>query len=240
MDAARARRAQLERLEQRLGHRFADRTLLETALTHRSHAYETGLGPAVSYERLEFLGDAVLGFVVSESLYREDPDADEGALSRRRQAVVRTEALAELGRELGLAEAIRLGRGEERAGGGRRPGLLSDVFEALLAAVYLDGGIRAARACIKRHLGPVIRATRQARGHAADAKTRLQEIVQGRLHRTPRYRIVSKTGPDHETQFEVEVRVGPEVMGCGTGSNRKRAEQAAARAALAWLGQTEE
>jgi ribonuclease-3 len=224
-------RSEASGLERRLGHRFADPALLELALTHRSHAHESEPFSG-SYERLEYLGDALLGLVVSEWLYRQDPEASEGVLSRRRQAIVRTATLAHAARQLGLGETIRLGRGEERTGGRDRVALLADVFEAVLGAVYLDGGIRAARAFVKRHLGPALRAAGGSGPAAGDYKTLLQETVQARLRRTPRYRIVSTTGPDHALEFEVEVLLGDEVLGRGSGANRQRAEQEAARVAL--------
>jgi len=239
MSTPRTRTAILGALEERLGHRFARRELLEAALTHRSHVHESADPGLPSYERLEFLGDALLGFVVSELLYRDDPQADEGRLTRRRQAVVRTETLAGIARELGLGAALRLGRGEERTGGRERPSLLADAFEAVVAAVFVDAGIRTARACIRRHLGASARVSAREAHHGPDAKTRLQELLQARLHRTPGYRIVSRTGPEHEAQFVVEVRVGSDVLGRGAGSNRKRAEQAAAHDALARLAGAE-
>jgi ribonuclease-3 len=220
-----------------LGHRFRDPALLEAALTHRSWAHERE-GPASTahYERLEFLGDALLGAFVAESLYHDDPTAPEGVLSRRRQAVVRSSALADAARQLGLGEAIRLGRGEERTGGRTKPSLLADVFEALLGAVYLDGGVRAARAFVRRHLGEALRRTAEPGAAAEDPKTLLQERLQAELQRTPRYRIVSTTGPDHALEFTAEVLLGDCSLGAGRGSNRKRAEQEAARRALERLG----
>lgn len=222
----------LRELESRLGYRFSDPSLLETALTHRSHAHESSAGPVTNYERLEFLGDATLGFVVSEWLYEHDPSATEGVLTRRRQVVVRTSTLARTAARLGLDAAMRLGRGEERTGGREKPSLMADTFEAVLGAVYLDGGIRRCRAFVSRHLGDVLEHAAAADRPSDDYKTRLQEHTQGRLRRTPRYRIVSTTGPAHALRFEVEVQVGGNVLGRGTGSNRKRAEQAAAHAAL--------
>jgi len=224
--------ARLDELAQVLGHRFHDRALLRTALTHRSHSYERGDAPT-HYERLEFLGDALLGFLVAEWLYRREPTAAEGALSRRRQTVVRTSTLAQVARQIGLGEAILLGRGEERTGGRNKPTLLADAFEAVLGAVYLDGGVRAARAFARRHVGPVLFATESIVGD--DFKTRLQEEVQARLRRAPAYRIVSTTGPAHATQFEVEVSVKGRVLGRGAGLSRKEAEQRAACQALAVL-----
>jgi ribonuclease-3 len=225
----------LARLQGVLRHRFADPRLLITALTHRSHAYETAEGAGRSYERLEFLGDSLVGWLVSDWLYRADREATEGLLSRRRQSVVRTSALAEAATRLGLGPAIRFGRGEERTGGREKPSLLADVFEAVVGAIYLDGGVRAARAFVRRELGQALAATRGADGTPGDHKTRLQERVQARLQETPRYRIVSKSGPDHALEFVAEVRVGDRVLGRGQGSSRKCAEQEAARRALAEL-----
>jgi ribonuclease III len=223
---------QLEQLERVLGHRFRDRALLVTALTHRSHSYERG-GAPTHYERLEFLGDALLGFLVAEWLYHRDPTAAEGALSRKRQTIVRTSTLAQVARKLGLGEAILLGRGEERTGGRGKPTLLADAFEAVLGAVYLDGGVRAARKFARAHVGSLLFEADAIAGD--DFKTRLQEAVQARLRRAPAYRIVSTTGPAHATQFEVEVSVKGRVLGRGAGLSRKQAEQSAACAALSAL-----
>jgi ribonuclease-3 len=219
-------------LETRLRHRFKDPALLERALNHRSYAYERGTGAESSYERLEFLGDALLGMLVSDWLYRDDDRAAEGVLSRRRQSVVRTSTLARAAARLGLGEAIRLGRGEEGTGGRTKPSLLADAFESVLGAIYLDGGIRAARAFVRRELRTPLQETRGASGSSDDFKTRLQEHVQAELQQTPRYRIVLMTGPDHARHFVVEVWVGERALSRGTGSNRKRAEQQAARGAL--------
>jgi ribonuclease-3 len=226
------RRDRLGAIEDRLGYRFKDTALLERALTHRSHAHERTDGESFQYERLEFLGDALLGFVVSDWLYKGDSEAPEGLLTRRRQAVVRTSTLAATARELGLGEAIRLGRGEERTGGREKPSLLADLFEAVLGAIYMDGGLRPARAFVKRHLGPVLAEIQEPGKRSDDYKTRLQETTQAMLRRTPRYRIVSTSGPAHALQFEVEVMVDGRVLGKGSGTNRKRAEQAAARQGL--------
>jgi len=222
----------LDRLQAALGYRFADRSLLEIALTHRSHSHERGPGAAASYERLEYLGDALLSFVVSAWLYRDDPLATEGLLSRRRQAVVRATTLAAAASRIGLGDAARLGRGEEQTGGRARMALLADLFEAVLAAVYLDGGLRTATAVARRLLGEALHGTRGASATPGDHKTLLQETIQAGLQRTPRYRIVSKIGPDHALEFTAEVLLGDELLGRGTGSSRKSAEQQAARAAL--------
>jgi ribonuclease-3 len=226
-------------LEQALGYCFSDATLLEAALTHRSHSHEQGAGAAANYERLEFLGDALLGFLVADWLYRDDPPVSEGVLSRRRQTIVRQATLAEVAQGLGLGEAVRLGRGEESSGGRSKASLLADVFESMLGAIYLDGGIRPARAFVRRHLGSGLQVVRRSTESRDDHKTRLQEAIQARLRRTPRYRIVSTSGPDHALEFNVEVLLDDEVLGSGRGSNRKRAEQAAAREALIRLRKPE-
>lgn len=219
-------------LETRLGYRFKDRNLLARALTHRSHAYEWGEGRGEDYERLEYLGDSLLGFVVSEKLWRDDPDASEGVLSRRKQAVVRAGTLARVAREIRLGEALRLGRGEESSGGRNKLSLLADVFEAILGAIYIDGGLRSARAFVMRHLGGALRSTQRVEEVADDYKTRLQEKVQKGTRMTPHYRIVSTSGPAHAVDFQVEVLVGAKVRGSGNGASRKQAEQQAAREAL--------
>jgi ribonuclease-3 len=227
--------SEIRKIERRLGYRFRDPDLLVTALTHRSHAYERTDNERTNYERLEFLGDAMLGFLVSEWLYGDDGHAPEGVLTRRRQTVVRTSTLAETAREIGLAQAIRLGRGEERTGGREKPSLMADTFEAVLGAIYLDGGVRSARLFVRRHLGGALEATRLSREASDDYKTRLQETIQAKLRRTPRYRIVATTGPAHALLFRVEVLINGRVVGNGSGTNRKRAEQEAARDALRHL-----
>jgi len=219
-------------LQSELGYRFKNRGLLQMALTHRSHSHEFGIGASGSYERLEFLGDALLGLFVADWLFRKDPAAGEGDLSRRRQMVVRTSSLAAIARRIGLGEAIRLGRGEELTGGRRKTSLLADIFEAVLGAIYLDGGIRPARAFVTRHLGEALVETGERGRRTDDYKTRLQEAVQARLQLTPSYRIVSTTGPAHALDFEVEVLVDDRTLGRGAGTNRKRAEQDAAKHAL--------
>jgi ribonuclease-3 len=221
------------RLESALGYRFSDRSLLTRALTHRSRAQESQSGPGDTYERLEFLGDALLGFLVSERLVNDDPGADEGTLTRRRQSVVSRSALAEVATRLGLGAALILGRGEDATGGRAKPSLLADAFEAVLAAVYVDGGVRAARAFVRRHLKGELLSTIGKSGVGADTKTRLQELVQARWRLTPTYRIVATTGPAHAHQFTAEVRFGDREGGRGVGSSRKDAERAAARDALA-------
>jgi ribonuclease-3 len=225
----------LDALELALGHRFRRRELLVMALTHRSHAHESVQGsatPATHYERLEFLGDALLGFLVADRLYADDPRATEGVLSRRRQLIVRTATLAEAARRLGLGELLRLGRGEQLTGGREKPSLLADVLESLLGAVYVDGGVRAARAVARRLLAEPLRESRRSTEALDDYKTRLQERIQAELQRTPSYRIVSTSGPPHALVFAVEAELEGRVLAAGTGPTRKHAEQDAARRAL--------
>jgi ribonuclease-3 len=223
---------QRRRIEIALAYEFDDPAFLRTALTHRSHSHEQDRDERDDYERLEFLGDALLGFVVAEWLFTDDPVSPEGVLSRRRQSVVRAATLAKISQRLDLGQAIRLGHGEELSGGRLKPALLADLFEAVLGAVYLDGGIEPARAFVLRHLGPELREVRRQNRTVDDYKTRLQEELQARLQRTPRYRIVSTSGPAHALEFEVEVLMDDEVLARGTGKNRKQAEQVAARAAF--------
>lgn len=221
----------LTELEEALGYRFRDRALLQRALTHRSHSHEQN-APLEHYERMEFLGDALLGFFVAEDLLRRDSAADEGTLSRRRQRIVCTETLAEVAAGLGLGAVARLGRGEEQSGGREKQSLLADLFESILGAIFLDSGIRSARSFTRRQLRGYLRASGEGARTILDDKTRLQEIVQGRLQVTPRYRIVSKSGLAHALHFVAEVLVDEEVCGRGEGSSRKAAEQAAAGQAL--------
>ncbi len=221
-----------KRLEHSLGYSFRDPSLLLIALTHRSHSHEQDRDARQDYERLEFLGDALLGFFVAEWLFTDDPVNPEGVLSRRRQSVVRAKTLASISLRLGLGDAIRLGRGEELSGGRLKPALLADLFEAVLAAIYLDGGIEPARTFVLTHLGDSLHGVRGQREAADDYKTRLQEELQSRLQRTPRYRIVSTRGPAHALEFEVEVLMDDQVLARGSGKNRKQAEQVAARAAF--------
>ena len=217
----------LAAIQARLGHRFADIALLEQALTHRSLANEDG-GSGLGNERLEFLGDAVLDLVVSELLMEAHSDVDEGVLSRARAAAVNASALAERARSLGLGEFVRLGRGERRAGGAEKPSILANTLEALLGALYLDAGLASVRAFVERELAPGLSVT----GDLRDAKTRLSEQLQQQGRGAPRYQTVAERGPDHAKEFEVEVSVGDEVLGCGAGSSKRSAEQGAAQQAL--------
>jgi len=221
----------LRPLQRRLGYRFRDRRLLERALTHRSFAYEAGLSE--NYERLEFLGDAVLGLVVAEALFADHPDLAEGDLSKLKSQAVSSPALSRYAAGIGLGEELRVGVGEERTGGREKPSLLADSMEAVLGAVFLDGGLAAARRVIapllERALGD-----RPEPGHGG-AKTRLQEISQARGWELPVYRQVAAEGPDHRKRFTVECLVAGEQVGVGEGGSKKLAEQRAAAAALVAL-----
>ncbi|MEM9293417.1 MAG: ribonuclease III [Acidobacteriota bacterium] len=222
-------------LEERLGYRFQRPRLLETAVTHRSFANEKGLDR--NYERLEFLGDAILGMIAAEWLFSRYPDEDEGELSKLKSSLVSARSLARFAGVLGLGESLRLGVGEERSGGRRKRSLLADSLEAVFGAVYRDGGIDAARSVILPMLesAPVSR----RRGSAADAKTDLQEFAQGRGWDLPEYHLLSTEGPDHDKTFTFQCWVDGRVVGQGTGSSKKRAEQAAAAEALEALAEEE-
>jgi ribonuclease-3 len=220
--------------EKRLGHRFRHPELLELALTHRSHANERGGDE--HYERLEFLGDAVLGLVTAEWLYREHPDLPEGELSRLKAQLVSRGTLARHAAAVVLGEVLRLGVGEERSGGRGKPSLLADSLEAVFGAVYLDAGLPAAAKVIHLMLEPMLEAG-EGRSQLldADAKTRLQEISQARGGSLPEYRHIGATGPDHSRLFRVECWLDGRQAGAGEGSSKKLAEQRAAADALAHL-----
>jgi ribonuclease-3 len=224
----------LSDIPQRIGHAFKDTELLERALTHKSYANEN----KVPYhnERMEFLGDAVLGLVISEYLMKTCPDSTEGDLSRLRAAVVSEPALAAVSRKIGLGDYLLLGKGEDQTGGRNKDSLLADCLEALIAAVYLDAGKDAAESLIIRFFEEVIKKT-SASGGSLDYKTELQERCQDQLKQLPEYRIVSETGPDHQKQFEMEVWIKGQLAGRGTGKSKKEAEQRAAREALAMLSE---
>ena len=218
-----------EALQRRLGHRFEDSALLEMALTHRSWANEQEIDE--HYERVEFLGDAVLGLLVAHWLYARYPASSEGELSKLKSILVSEPVLARWAEELALGEAMMLGVGEERSGGNRKPSLLADALEAVLGAVYLDGGLDAVKAIVDEwlatdpaeHLGDLPR---------ADAKTALQELAQSRGIELPVYRHVSEEGPDHQKQFYVECWLGERCVGKGSGATKKRAEKRAAQRGL--------
>jgi ribonuclease-3 len=219
-------------LEARLGYRFRDRGLLEHALTHRSKAHEDPSGGVIDNESLEFLGDAVLGLVVADALFRTYPEFSEGQKSKIKATVVSTASLAELAEQLGLGEHMILGRGEEKTGGRRKQALLADTCEALIAAIYLDGGLEPARQFISRELGPALAVAGQPNYFGRDHKSRLQEALQALGGPLPVYRVAGEIGPDHRKLFHVEVIVGSDPLARGVGRTKKDAEQDAAKAAL--------
>jgi ribonuclease-3 len=221
----------------RLGYRFRDLALLEQALRHTSYSHEhPGRGP--SNQRLEFLGDAALGLVVAEKLVLAYPDAREGDLTRWRAALVSEGPLSRRAREVGLGPSISLGRGEDAGGGRDRPSLLSDTFEAVVGAAFLDGGLDAVRSIVSTVMGE--RIERIARIARQDPKSKVQEKIQSVCPEGPVYRLVRTTGPDHARRFEVEVTLGDQVLGRGEGQSKKSAEKAAAIEALEHLSREEE
>jgi len=222
--------AQLAELEQRLGHRFANPSLLAQALTHPSWG-------SPHNERLEFLGDGVLGCVITEELLQRFPRLDEGELSRLRAALVRRATLAQLARDLGLGAHLRLGEGEAADGGAERASNLADALEAVFGAVFLDAGYAAARAAVLHLYGDSMEALVHT-PPPKDAKTRLQEYLQSRRQPLPEYRVLSTRGAAHRRTFEVECRIAPlGLRAVGTGSSRRAAEQHAAAALLKQVGQ---
>jgi ribonuclease-3 len=221
-------------LEQRIGYRFRDLGLLEHALTHKSKAHEDATGGVVDNESLEFLGDAVLGFVVADLLYREFPHFQEGQKSKAKAALVSTAALAELAQRIGLGAYLLLGRGEEKTGGRQKQALLADGCEAVIAAVYLDGGVDAARDFILGELRDEIEHVRSP-DFLRDFKSALQERLQADGRPLPEYEVTAERGPDHDKRFHVTVRVSGVVLADSEGRTKKEAEQLAARHALAAL-----
>jgi ribonuclease III len=231
-NAARRRKRAATVLEERIGYRFEDPSQLEIALTHIS-ALRGARNRAGSYQRLEFLGDHVLGLVISDMLYRAFPKADEGELSRRLADLVRKETCTEIARSIDLGAAIRVGSSENSAGARTRPAILADVCEAVIGAVYLDGGYKAAEQLVERLWELRLRATAQP---LRDPKTVLQEWAQARGLPTPAYREVARSGPDHNPEFRVAVQLPAFAPAEGLGRSKRAAEQAAAAAMLAREG----
>jgi ribonuclease-3 len=223
-------------LEKALGVRFKGTDLRDSALTHRSFAFERGL--PVTNERLEFLGDAVLGLVVTDLVYRAFSDRSEGELAKLRAAMVNMTMLAEVARELGLGEALLLGKGEEQSGGRDKASILADALEAVLGAVYIDLGLKHAAALIERLFWPRVAAYVRGEGER-DYKTILQELAAQDLGRLPEYRVVER-GPDHEKEFTATVFVARRELGRGVGRSKKEAEQRAARQAFDRLAEDAE
>jgi ribonuclease-3 len=237
--------SRLEELERIVGHRFGDRSLLERAVTHSSAASDAGDSWSADNERLEFLGDAVLGMLISDHLLAAFPKWTEGQLSRGRARLVNSTSLAAAAQRLGLGEHMRLGRGEEKSGGREKPALLANAFEAIVGALYLDGGLAPAREFVARALvvpGVDAHGARLGRG---DYKSELQELLQRKGWPPAQYSVLRETGPDHRKTFLVEVTVPGHVTATGAGANKKEAEQLAAQQALeqlrgAWAAQPHE
>jgi ribonuclease-3 len=224
----------MKELEEKLGYKFRDRRILKNALTHSSYANENRAEGYTSNERLEFLGDSVLGFVTASYLYAVTPPLPEGRMTKLRAELVCEGALHKAALELELGGYLRLGRGEERTGGRERPSILADAMEAVIAAMYLDGGFDTAKKFIMEH---ILADADVSCEPAGDWKTELQELVQQRPGRTLEYAQVSESGPDHDKSFVFRVTLDGEEIGRGEGRTKKEAEQSAARSALEGLGQ---
>ena len=219
----------MKKLEEKLGYSFGNPALLENALTHSSYANENRAKGETSNERLEFLGDSVLGMVVADYLFRSHPDMPEGELTRTRAALVCEDSLVEVAAQLELGSYLKLGRGEDAGGGRRRPSIQADAVEAVIAAVYLDGGIGSARKLITRF---ILTDNRREQGGTRDYKTVLQELVQRESGQVLSYRLTGESGPDHAKVFAVEVELNGAPVGAGEGRSKKEAEQMAAKAAI--------
>ena len=216
-------------LETAIGYRFRNITLLQNALTHSSYANERWHNSLMSNERLEFLGDSIRGMVVAEDLFRTFPDRPEGELTRMRADMVCEKTLARVAAHIELGRHLMLGNGEEQGGGRSRDSILADAVESVIAASFLDGGMDAARQFIQKF---VLVEVPVKQLHNADYKTALQELVQQKKNQTLSYALVGESGPDHDKRFEVEVSLNGRVIGTGSGSSKKRAEQMAAQNAL--------
>ncbi|HEY3063813.1 MAG TPA: ribonuclease III [Chloroflexota bacterium] len=224
----------LSALHRTLGYAFRDPNLLQAALIHTSYVNERPGRGLESNERLEFLGDAVLGIIVAHRLYEVRPESPEGELTVLRAWLVRQSTLARWGRQLALGPHLLLGRGEARGGGRERPALLSRGFEALIGSLYLDGGLAAASSVLLPLIDQEIQAGFSPQ-RVVDAKSRLQQVTQARFEQTPVYSMVDHSGPGHAPMFVVEVRAGPDIVARGSGHSKRAAQQAAAHAALQQL-----
>ena len=225
-------RDEFDALQQAIDYRFRDRGLLEHAMTHTSRANEDVSGGVTDNESMEFLGDAILGFVVADTLFRDFPEFDEGQKSKVKASLVSTATLARQAERLTIGEHLLLGRGEEKTGGRRKQALLADGYEALIAAIYLDGGIEQARAFIQREFAPLFEEVRREGRALDDHKSSLQEFLQSTGQPLPEYRLTGTVGPDHQKFFVVELLVRGEALAEAMGPSKKEAEQEAARVAL--------
>jgi ribonuclease-3 len=232
----------LQTLQEQLRYTFGDPRLLLLSLTHVSYGHENHQDRNPSHrdnERFEFLGDSVLSLVISDLLLESFPEASEGQLSKMRAAVVNEKTLSEISRSLHLNSLLRLGKGETRSGGADKASILSSAFEALIAAIYIDGGFNAVYPVVRYLFSPLFR-NDQGLISFQDHKTRLQETAQSRFKLTPTYHLSGSTGPDHAKVFRVEVRLGERILAVGEGSSKKEAEQKAAEAALCDLPESRE
>jgi ribonuclease-3 len=227
--------SELEPLERRLGYRFKDRGLLEHALTHRSRVHEDASGGVFDNESMEFLGDSILGFVIAAMLFREFPHHNEGQKSKLKASLVSAASLARLAEKLGLGDFLILGRGEEKTGGRRKAAIIADCYEALIAAIYLDGGIEPSQRFIEAQFTELIEEAKRTGAAASftdDWKSALQEYLQSKGRGLPAYRLAGELGPDHRKSFVVEVLVEGQALAQAEGRSKKEAAQSAARAAL--------
>ena len=227
--------SELEPLERLIGYRFKDRGLLEHALTHRSRVHEDASGGVFDNESMEFLGDSVLGFVIAAMLFREFPQHNEGQKSKLKASLVSSASLARLAERLSLGEFLILGRGEEKTGGRRKHAIIADCYEALIAAIYLDGGVEPVQRFIEQQFQALIEEARHSGTGASftdDWKSALQEFLQSTGRGLPAYRLAGEIGPDHRKSFVVEVIVEGEAIASAEGRSKKEAAQTAARAAL--------
>ncbi|HTL13306.1 MAG TPA: ribonuclease III [Bdellovibrionota bacterium] len=232
----------LNALQDRLGYTFGDRRVLLQALTHRSYGHEklSDLPLALrDNERLEFLGDAILDGVISDILLEAFPECNEGQLTKMRAAVVNERTLAQIGAGLGLADSLRLGKGEELTGGAAKPSILCSTLEAVIAAIYLDGGFHAVYPVVRHLFSKFFQEEGAAQGSFYDHKTQLQELIQARFKVTPTYHLRGTRGPDHAKEFEIEVRMQGKALAQASGSSKKQAEQNAARRAIELMGSAE-
>jgi len=229
---------ELEPLEHIIGYRFRDRGLLEHALTHRSRVHEDASGGVFDNESMEFLGDSILGFVIADLLFRQFPQHNEGQKSKLRASLVSAVSLARLAERINLGEYVILGRGEEKTGGRRKHAIIADCYEALIAAIYLDGGFEQVRTFIRRQFQALIdeaSRTGTAASVTDDYKSALQELLQQQGKGLPEYRLAAEIGPAHRRRFDVEVLVGGEPIAKAEGKSKKDAAQSAAKLALAIL-----
>jgi ribonuclease-3 len=227
--------SELEPLERRIGYRFKDRGLLEHALTHRSRVHEDASGGVFDNESMEFLGDSVLGFVIADMLFRQFPQHNEGQKSKLKASIVSAASLARLGEKINLGEFLILGRGEEKTGGRQKLALIADCYEALIAAIYIDGGVEPVRGFIERQFADLIQEARRTGADATfteDYKSALQEWLQSHDRGLPAYRLAGELGPAHRRLFDVEVVVNGVSVARAEGKSKKEAAQAAAKLAL--------